>query len=105
MHKSFGLEFRRRPPTISIRLPLIMRRIYVFSLLFVFAFASMGPLAQADTWAENQAENQARGNASHQPSPEAGAELAKGQDLLYHKDLQGSIASFKQVVELEPPYA
>ena len=76
-----------------------MRRIYVFiSLLFVLTFAPVGLLAQADS--------PARGSASHQPpSPETSAELAKGQEFLYHKDIKGGIASFKKVVELEPAYA
>jgi tetratricopeptide (TPR) repeat protein len=75
-----------------------MRCIYVFiSLLIVLAFASVGLLAQADT--------PARGGVPRQPlSQEASAELAKGQELLYSKDIKGGIASFKKVVELQPSY-
>jgi tetratricopeptide (TPR) repeat protein len=76
-----------------------MRRNYVFiSLLFVLAFAPMGLLAQAD-------DIQTRGSGSRELSLEARDAITKGQELLYSKDIQGGIASFKKAVELAPAYA
>ncbi len=75
-----------------------MRRIYVFIfLLLAVVLAPAGLLAQADA----STGTQARGSVS----PEAREALAKGQELLYGKDIKGSIASFKKVVELAPAYA
>lgn len=79
-----------------------MRRRYVVtSLLFLLAFAPVRLLAQTDT----SSETQVRGSIPREPSPEAREALAKGQELLYHHDIQGGIARFKKVVELAPEYA
>ena len=75
-----------------------MRSKYVFiiSLLFL-AFGPVRLLSQTDT--------PTRGNVARELSPEARSAVTKGQELLSQKDIQGGIASFKKVVELEPEYA
>jgi protein O-GlcNAc transferase len=69
--------------------------IFIF-VLFILALAPAQLLAQTDA--------PASGSVLREVSPEARAALAKGQELLYNKDIKGGIASFKKVVELEPEY-
>jgi tetratricopeptide (TPR) repeat protein len=71
-----------------------------FCCLLVFAFTPLTAQTESSSKPDT-----ATSNASRPPSsPEVREAIAKGQELLFQKDVKGGIASFKKAVELDPQY-
>src|SRR5258708_35132765 len=65
-----------------------------------FAFPPLTPQPESSS-----NPNPATSNASRPlSSPEVREAIAKGQELLFQKDVKGGIANFKKAVELDPQY-
>src|SRR5258708_39339431 len=72
---------------------------FFFCLLF-FVFPPLPPNTESSSKPDTATSNASRPLSS----PEVREAIAKGQELLFQKDVKGGIANFKKAVELDPQY-